>query len=705
MERINLRFRTALGTSCTALALMVAPATALAGEADGAEIASANTVKETVAQGSLTYDAQFFERFAPRNALDMLRNLPSFSVRTPDEARGFGQASENVLINGERFASKSQTTLDQLSRIAAKRVVRIEIVDGAALGVPGLSGQVANVIVTSGGISGQFEYRAVMRPHFAKDSYGGGEVSISGSNGNLDWTASFAHGAGRGGAGGGRGTNILDGDGNLIEQRDTLIWFKAEQPKLSGQLKWNSPGGTVANLNASYGLVFTRFAQDEWRKPVGAAPFSRDFLNRDDGYNYEISGDIDFALGPGRLKLIGIDRYTQSDGPATSLNIFSDGRPTQGTRFWTDNRTGERIARGEYAWRMLGGDWQLDGEAAFNMLDRLATFGILNDSGTFDNEVFPGGTGKVTEDRYEAILTHNRSLANNLTLQAGGGYEYSKLAQSGAQGLTREFWRPKGSVTLAWAANSNLDLSLKFARTVGQLSFGTFLASVDLQADNDNAGNIRLVPQQAWEVDLEANRKFGALGSINLRAYARWIEDFIDIIPVDGGESLGNIEGTARLLGLAADATINLDALGWKGARLTSGTTYEETSLPDPLTGERRPFGGHRSFRNDTTLRWDIPRSDWALGVGFNATHIEPYVRLTEVGRNWEGPIYTFAYVENKDVLGLTVNLQAFNLGTGGAFFKRTVYDGLRNDAPVLFHEDRSNSVSTIFRLQIKGNF
>ena len=97
-----------------------------------------------------------------------------------------------------------------------------------------------------------------------------------------------------------------------------------------------------------------------------------------------------------------------------------------------------------------------------------------NPDGEFDIVPFPGGTGKVTEDRYEAILTHNRNLAPDLTLQIGGGYEYSKLAQSGDRGLTREFWRPKGSVTLAWAANPKLDLSFKLARTVGQLSFGTF---------------------------------------------------------------------------------------------------------------------------------------------------------------------------------------------------------------------------------------
>ena len=646
-----------------------------------------------------------FDRFAPRNALDMLQNVPGFTVRDEGQGRGLGQASENVLINGDRLASKSDSATTQLARIAAKRVTRIDIVDGATFGIPGLSGQVANVIVESGGVSGQFEYRAIARPKYALDSYGGGEVSVSGSSGNIDWTAAYTHDVGRGGGGGGKGTFIYDAAGNLLEQRDTLLWFKGEFPKLSGQLKYASPNGTTANLNASYGWDSTRFNHDEWRYPVGETAYFRDFLNRDDGYNYDISADVEFGLGPGRLKLIGIERFSQSDGPATSYYVFDDGSPTQGSWFWTDSKAGERIGRAEYSWAMLGGDWQLDGEAAFNRLDRIATVGDLGTDGEFDIVPFPGGTGKVTEDRYEAILTHNRNLAPDLTLQIGGGYEYSKLAQSGDRGLTREFWRPKGSVTLAWAANPKFDLSFKLARTVGQLSFGTFLATVDLQGDNDNAGNIRLVPQQAWEVDIEAKKDLGPWGSANLRAYARFIDDFIDIIPVAGGESSGNIDGKAELYGIRADLTLNLDRLGWKGARLTSGNTFETTSLPDPLTGIDRPFSGHRRFRSDTELRWDIPKSDWAFGAGFNASQNERYVRLYETGRDYEGPIYTYAYVENKDVLGLTVNLQAFNLTAGESYFNRTVYDGLRDRSPVLFRENRRVDVSTIFRLSVKGNF
>ena len=134
-------------------------------------------------------------------------------------------------------------------------------------------------------------------------------------------------------------------------------------------------------------------------------------------------------------------------------------------------------------------------------------------------------------------------------------------------------------------------------------------------------------------------------------------------------------------------------------------SSIEATSLPDPLTGEDRAFSNHRSFRNDTTLRWDVPKSNWAMGVGFNATEIEPYYRLSETGRNWEGPIYTFGFIEHKDVFGLTVNFNVFNLTSGHSYNQRFIYGGLRDRSPLVFVEDTENDVSTIYRIQVKGNF
>src|SRR3954451_24770293 len=90
------------------------------------------------------YTPADFARFAPKTAYDMLVQVPGFTIRTADQERGLGQASENVLINGQRIANKSSGAVDQIQRIAASNVDRIEIVDAASLGIAGLTGQIAN---------------------------------------------------------------------------------------------------------------------------------------------------------------------------------------------------------------------------------------------------------------------------------------------------------------------------------------------------------------------------------------------------------------------------------------------------------------------------------------------------------------------------------------------------------------------------------
>jgi hypothetical protein len=658
------------------------------------------------APGREVYTPADFARFAPRNALDMLRQIPGFTIVTNDQGRGIGQASDNVLINGERHTSKSDSLFDTLGRISANRVERIEIVDGATLGIPGLSGQVANLITKASAISGRYEYRAVARPRYAKPSYIAGEVSVSGSTPRLEWTAALTHNVGRGGAGGGQGTVITNGAGVPTETRDVLIQFVGEFPRVAGSLKWDGPGSMVANFNANYSRTYTDFSNDEERDLVTGVDLLRDFDNRNRGYAYEIGGDLDFVLGPGRLKLIGLERFNHNTVRADSIFVFNDASPSTGSRFAQQANSGEHIGRAEYRWDMLGGNWQIDAEAAFNRLNQSAQLFTLDAAENFIEIPFPSGSGGVTEDRYEMILTHGRTLAKGLTMQLGIGGEYSKLSQTGIGGLTRRFWRPKGTFTLAWTPEQGLDLSLKLARTVGQLSFGDFLASVNLSQNNANAGNAQLVPQQAWEADFEIKKSLKAWGSANVRFFGRWIEDYIDIIPVAGGlESRGNLPGGARLYGVAANATVNLDPLGWKGAKINANATLEDSNLEDPLTFAGRPFSGHEDWGGEISLRYDVPKSNWALGGGFNWTHVQPYVRLFETGHDYEGPIYSFAFIENKDVFGLTVNLNMFNLTAGEGFFDRTVYTGLRDRSPIAFVERRRLNISTIYRLSIKGSF
>jgi len=687
--------------SALALALLL-PVPALAQET-GDMPPPAPTEEPAGTSGHDVYTPEDFARFAPKTALDMLNQVPGFAISGGDQGRGLGEASVNVLINGERLALKSESIFDRLQKISASRVERIEIVDGATLNIPGLSGQVANIIVKGGGLTGQFRWETRFRPNYVHPRWFGGSVSINGSTPTLDYTLALSNPGGRGAA---RGpTRITDAAHVLTELRTTHVAISNDNPKLAGSLKWDAPGSAVGNFSASYQRGYFDLHDDEERDRTIGVDRHRDYDAMERSYNYELGGDFEFALGPGRLKLIGLDRFEHSRYSEDAVFIYADSSPNTGGRYQSVSESGEYIARGEYSWKMLGGDWQLASEAAFNRYRGEAHLFDLNPaSTTFVETPFPNGTGGVTEDRYETVLTHGRQLASNLSMQVGIGGEYSKLSQTGAMGLTRTFWRPKGSASLAWTPERGLDLSLKLARRIGQLTFGDFLARVDLDQNTGSAGNVDLVPQQSWELDFEAKKDLRAWGSTTLKLYARWYEDYIDFIPIGNSESRGNIDH-ARLYGINWISTFKLDPVGFHGAKIDADIRFEDSSLIDPLTGEARSFSGHYDQNAEITLRHDIPSSDWAWGLGLNYNHVLPYYRLFEIGRDYEGPIYTYAFVENKDVFGMTVRVQFFNMTNGRRILDRTVYTGPRNTSPVSFHEDRDQAVGPIFDISVRGTF
>ncbi len=188
----------------------------------------------------------------------MVKQVPGFTIDDPVEnnadediaVRGLGQASGNVLLNGERFTSKSDTIAAQLARIDADDVIRIELVEGATLDLPGLSGRIANVVaLNSGGISGQFEWWGEFRGKQGPNTLTGFIASITGSSGPFSYVLAFDTDPFNGGA---SGPNIVTfGDGR-VEHRFNILRPKERKPKVSGSVRVDGASGWVANLSGSY---------------------------------------------------------------------------------------------------------------------------------------------------------------------------------------------------------------------------------------------------------------------------------------------------------------------------------------------------------------------------------------------------------------------------------------------------------------------
>ena len=50
-----------------------------------------------------------FSEYSPSNAFELVQYIPGFSISEQSSKRGLGQASVNILINGNRVAGKNNT--------------------------------------------------------------------------------------------------------------------------------------------------------------------------------------------------------------------------------------------------------------------------------------------------------------------------------------------------------------------------------------------------------------------------------------------------------------------------------------------------------------------------------------------------------------------------------------------------------------------
>jgi hypothetical protein len=640
-----------------------------------------------------------FAQFVPKTALDMVNRVPGFSIREEADERGLGQATGNVLINGQRVSGKSNDVVTALSRIPAQTVERIEVVDGATLDIPGLSGQVANVIVQSGGISGQYAYRPEFRSYNTDPLFTRFDISVSGTRGPVQYTLGLDNRASRSGASG--PTWIYNPAGTLIEDRDELWRSNAEQPRLSGRFVFDGPGTSIGNLNLSYGRLYYDYLETGSRISPGSAARARRVTVDEGGDNYEVAGDYEFGLGIGRLKLIGVTQGRHIPSETNVFTTFADGSPNAASRFTSTGDEREMIGRGEYRWTGRGAEWQISAEGAFNSLDNTSQRFELRPTGTYEEIPLPGGTARVEEDRFEVMGSYGRSLSAAVTMKLSAGGEYSQL---GGGGDTRSFRRPKGELSAAWKLSPVTDLNVKLARRVGQLNFFDFLASVDLQNDVETAANPDLVPQQSWELELEGVRSLGRYGTTTLGVYGQQIDDIIDTVPIGAtGQAPGNLDH-AIVYGVDSRSTVNLDAFGWAGARLDVHVVLQRSEVEDPLTGEKREISNSVLQGSSFALRHDLQGSDWAWGAGASYQLNAMNYRLTEVGRLWEGPVWGELYLEHKNLFGLTVRGGIYNLLAADSMWDRTVHAGRRTD-PVAFVEERDRMIGPIFSFSVRGKF
>lgn len=674
-----------------------------------APICQAQTVSAQEPSNTDTYPRDYFDQYAPATAFEMIVRIPGFNLSGANFGRGLGQGGANVLINGERLTGKTDVG-SQLSRIGAANVVQINIVDGAALKIPGLSGQVANIITKSTGISGTFEWTPEFRPRLEPNWFRGA-ATLSGETGNLSYTFGIKNQAFR------QGTYGLEtltaADGTVFELRDEQSRDYGDQPGASADLSWTPKPGHIGNLNLEYNESDYIGTENSFRRAVTARgeTLVTQFKATEDEWNVSVGGDYEFPLSmmgtKGKFKTIGYYRFERSP-TLSQFEGFEGPNRIFGSRFTQEADEGEAILRTEYSWTpKLGRDWQIGLEGAFNYLDINSALALV-DGETYVETPLDDASSRVEEKRAETTITHSRNLSSKWDLQASIGVEYSEISQTGeslSEEIIRDFIRPKGFLSVTYKEDAGKLWRAKLERQVGQLSFFDFISSVSVTDDLDRAGNVDLVPAQTWRAELAYERDFGQGNTWNTTLDGSLISDLVDRIPVgEDGDAVGNID-TAYTYALHSDVTLRGEKWNLDGTELTLGFGLHASHVNDPLQGFDRRLNGDSRWHWGVGFRHDIPNTDYAYGFELNQQRNAPVYRLTTVQQfTFKGP-FSAIFVEHKDIAGLKLNLQLSNLFESSDDFDRTFFTQRRDLGIIDFTESREREFGVLLRARLSGTF
>ncbi|MEL7060084.1 MAG: hypothetical protein AAGN46_08685 [Acidobacteriota bacterium] len=650
----------------------------------------------------------YFDRFAPQTALDMVENLPGFLIRQRDASRGLGQGGTNILIDGRRVSGKSNDPVDVLDRTPYGQVVRVEIVDGSSLGISGLAGPVANVVLSRAGMSGTLEWRPrIQRGSEARLT--DGAVSVSGSRGPIAYTVGFENDAIRDGSDGPE--TVRDAEGRALETRTDERQFNSDLPQLSIALSGTDTAEREANLNLSYAVRDVEFSERSERRPAdptmpGGLQITDD---REDEWNGELSFDLAFDGLGGRTKLIAFQSLERSDFRVASSLEVGDSRSED--LFLNTIDEGETILRLEQTYRLSDErTLELATEGVLNVTDFEASLFALDADGDQVEIELPGANSRVEERRAELSATYGLPIGERVDVQASAAVEVSEIEQQGDIDAERSFVRPKGFVSLAYAFRPSIDLRMRVDRRVGQLEFGAFASSVDLADDNETFGNGELVPQQSWFVQGAVEKRFPDSSSMTLTVELEDLEDVVQRIPITDpegrviGDGFGNVD-SAQGWKIEFIGTQRLERLGLEGAQIEWDFTYRGSEIEDPFSGETRRLNGQliNFFRLD--YRHDLPDTDYAYGVSvFDFTDAEVF-RRDQISLGGRSRPRVSVFVEDKDFWGLNARLSVENLAEYTQDFRRDVFSGPRPDADLAFRESRRLNVGPIVALELARTF
>ena len=682
----------------TGAALLPGPALAQSG--NGAPISP-----RAAASQSQSYDASFFAKFAPRSALDIVQQVPGFSLDLGNsDIRGFAQAAGNVVIDGARPSSKSESLEATLSRIPARRVLRVELGRGDIYGsdYAGKSQVVNIILIADGGFDGSVTVVARRRftgrivPDFSATGLwkrGHSSVSVSAGAGISDYIE--------------EGTDRLTAlpGGELVEFRRKVNDIRQHDRFVSGSWALEQDASHSARLNFSYTPHQDPLYQVNHVIP-STGPERDDRLAQDyRNGTLEFGGDISRPFAGGALKLVGLVTRARRNNQDRVTNRLLDGSVVGGLEQSDIASRGETIAKLSWTRSNLAGfSVETGGEIALNSLDDRVDLFAIEDTGAKTRIDLPIDHATVREKRAEAYVNAGRLLSPALRVDAGLTFETSQLTVRGAARAGRSLHFLKPSVTIDYKAPHGWHGQLAIRRTVAQLNFYDFISSATLSSGQVSGGNAQLLPQRAWEMAATVERPLWSDGVVKLDLAYQRISQLQDrILSPEGLDAPGNLgRGTLSSATFTIDAS--LQRFGLTGTRLKADATFQRTRVHDPISDAMRSFSGYfPSWSWEASLRRDAGKFAYGMKVQDRAS--VAFYRADEIDANPSLGPYATAFLEYRPDARTTVTLDVDNWLNNGGGRDRLFFLPNRSSPSPSFREVRVRNSHLSFGLTFKRSF
>ncbi len=650
-----------------------------------------------------SYPASFFAQFRPVTALDMVRRLPGFQIADGEETRGFGGASGNILINGERPSAKSDTVSDILERIPAESVSRIDVIRGpfARSDLRGqtlvasvyLKPQSAGVLTWESG--GDILLRSNTFSPFASISYSGEWNAAEYVFGvSVEQDRDLLSGA----------ELLTDEIGAPAEFRDETEREKGREIVVSLSSNFDLAGGR-ASFNGRGATEKAVAVEISDRTPVNVGLIDYTVLQSSTKKlrSFEAGVDYEKALPVGwNVKILGLYRRDR----LPEFEELSDPDPavpgrTELSISTVRARTSELIGRTAVEYDGVTGHL-IEGavEAARNTLDNRQML-IVDEGGGFLPEIVPGANASVSEERVEASLQDSWRLGA-LTLETGLGIEASTIRQSGDVASSQSLFYVRPSLSALYARTGAQQFQASFRREVAQLDFFDFVSASDFDDQDLALGNPELRPETTWVAEVALRQRFGEAGALNLALYRHWVSDVQDLLPLqDGDETPGNI-GDGHRWGVKADGALPLDWAGLSNARLDFEGEWRRSRVIDPVTGAARRFSNEQRWIASAEFRQDFTEQRWAWGWELDLGAPEFEFGLDEFVRSKEGADLDL-YWESTWLKSVKLRIELKNMLRGGDSRLRTRFDGARDLSPVALEELRDRHGARALSIVFSG--